>query len=610
MNRPIASPGWHAVLAAAIVVTAWTVGAAAPLSVTATIDRDRMEVGGRAILTVTVSGDEVGSVDTPPIPNQAAMSVSGPHGPSRSQNIQFVNGSLSRNVTVSYTYYLDARTPGELAIPALPIIVDGKRHLTKPIRLSVGRSRLQGGSQIRPIDMQVRLSSMTAYPGQAVTVEYRLREYERARVTSRSIAEEPNFVGVWIEKLFDARQEQSPRTREVVNGVAYTVMPILKVAISPTTAGTVTIPSMAMSGGVATATGRRDFFGQPQYRSTNVTARSAEHTLEVRPLPPEPPPGFEGAVGNFRLTGSVDRTQVDQGDPVTWTVVLAGQGNLNAVGELRMSSLAGFRAYDPEVTTAIDKSGMSFGGRKTYERVLIPLHAGAVDMPSASFVFLDPEAGEYRTVATPRTVLTVKRRAEDAPGGAAMSLTPSEVRQVGSDIRFILPNADALADQTSRVWDSSYYWYLHAIAPMLVVVAAGMRFRRRRLGSDPGRVRALASRSEGQKRLRTAQKHLKREEHPDAIVSVASAILDLVAAHAGLSAAGLTSPQVAEELRAREVQDDAVERVVALLGRCDRARYAPSADERSAAVEICNEGSELIGLLIRDLESWDERSSR
>ena len=38
------------------------------------------------------------------------------------------------------------------------------------------------------------------------------------------------------------------------------------------------------------------------------------------------PADFTGAVGQFRLTGDVDRTSVDAGDPVTLTVKLSGAG--------------------------------------------------------------------------------------------------------------------------------------------------------------------------------------------------------------------------------------------------------------------------------------------
>jgi hypothetical protein len=569
-------------------------------TVTATVDRDGFDVGERALLMIIASGDAVGNVQPPPAPSIDGLRISGPVGPSRSQQIQVVNGTVTRHITVSYTYSVDGRKPCEAVVPAMPVTIDGKKtYMTSPIRLSVGRGRTPGQDEAQPLSMRVKLSSTSAYPGQAVTVEYVLRELVTARVGSRQIAVHPEFTGAWVETLFDAREDQAPRTRDASTGVAYDVMPIAKFVLFPTGAGTVTIPSMAISGSVAMATGRRDFWGQLVYRHRTETAHSREYALRIAPLPPDPPPGFAGAVGSFGLASRVDRTEVDQGDPVTWTVTLAGQGNIKAIGDVLVPDLSGFQDYEPQVTTTIDKSGMSYGGRKVYERVLIPLHSGAVAIPGASFVYFDPTAALYRTATTPPTMLTVAPRGDDSPGGPASALTPTQIRQVGSDIRFIMPDATVLSDQRQGVWGVGWYRYAFLLPLALVVAAAGVRLRRLRLGSDPGRVRSMAARSEGRKRLQRAQALIGSEDYLEAVGAVGDAVSELVAAQSGRTVAGLTSDGIAEALAAHDTPEQIVDRVVALLQRCDRARYAPSSIETAEAALILDEGQDLVASLIR-----------
>src|SRR5437870_9319411 len=49
---------------------------------------------------------------------------------------------------------------------------------------------------------------------------------------------------------------------------------------------------------------------------TDVTIRSNTVALEVKPLPPNAPPGFSGAVGNFTMSIEAKPTSVQTGDPI------------------------------------------------------------------------------------------------------------------------------------------------------------------------------------------------------------------------------------------------------------------------------------------------------
>jgi len=579
--------------------------ASAQVNVAATVNRNQASVGEQIVLTITVSSSKMPSVQPPQVPdlNLPGVAVAGPQGPSTSQEISIVNGQTSQKVTLSYSYYLMFQRPGEVEIPALEVIADGQLYRTSPIRIVVTKPGAGQAAEEVPLQVRVNVSRTQVYQGQEVVVEYVMYEQNTAsaRIANRQVSQEPSFTGFWAETLLDARQTQVPPRQEVINGVPHVVMPILRLALFPTTSGTLTIPPLGLTATVAMPTGMRNFWGDPVYRQKTVVVSSPERTVEVRPLPPNPPAGFGGAVGSFHLTSRVDRTEVNQGDPVTWTVTLEGQGNLKAIGDFIIPSLRDFRAYDPQVSTTFAPSTEHYGGKKEYERVLIPLHSGATEVPPASFVFFDPEVGEYRTISSARHRLTVNPGAATEGAPLALGLTQAQIRQVGSDIRFIQPDAVALEDEARTIWRSRWYWAIQAVPLALVLTALGVRWRHARLGSDPARIRAMGAQGEARKRLKKAHALKKKGDLQGMTNALGHALTELVADHANVSAAGLTSDRIRDILTERKVPAELIEQTLAILGRCDRARYAPSAVTQSDADELYRMSHTAIRHLMRHL---------
>jgi hypothetical protein len=297
----------------------------------------------------------------------------------------------------------------------------------------------------------------------------------------------------------------------------------------------------------------------------------------------------------------VDRTELAQGDPVTWTVTLEGEGNLKATGDLIIPPLSEFRTYDPQVTTTFFTSTERYGGKKVYERVLVPLHSGVQRVPPASFVFFDPDAGQYQAITSAAHALTVRPRQWDQSSSLARGLVQAEIRQRESDIRFIQPDAALLHDDTRTVWHSRWYWATYAIPLTLVAAALGVRWRREYRGEDPTRLRALNARSEARKRLKAARSFLKRNDYRPMTGALGTAIGELVAGHANVSASGLTSDRIKEILGERGVSDQLIEETLAVLDRCDRARYAPASIGESDARDLYERGYAVVRDLTRRL---------
>jgi hypothetical protein len=160
------------------------------------------------------------------------------------------------------------------------------------------------------------------------------------------------------------------------------------------------------------------FFQQRQYQQFSVP--DSPVAIDVRPLPPGPA-GFAGAVGSFSISSKVVPRRVNVGEPVTWTVELAGSGNWPKIRYLpSREAPADFQVIQPK-PKQMRPPGKLFEGSLSEDVVLIPSKAGSYELPALNFVYFDPVGGIYRTVTAPGAEITV-----DAPGPAA-SPAPGQV---------------------------------------------------------------------------------------------------------------------------------------------------------------------------------------
>ena len=84
--------------------------------------------------------------------------------------------------------------------------------------------------------------------------------------------------------------------------------------------------------------------------SSGAELQTQPVALDVKPMPPNAPPSFNGAVGQFTLSGNVDTTQSKVNEPITWEVTLSGWGNLNALPDPTWPDLPEWRSFESQAT--------------------------------------------------------------------------------------------------------------------------------------------------------------------------------------------------------------------------------------------------------------------
>lgn len=138
-----------------------------------------------------------------------------------------------------------------------------------------------------------------------------------------------------------------------------------------------------------------------------LTLKAASHPLDVQALPLAGQPStFAGAVGRFDLHDSLSSATTHANEPVTLTVTLTGDGDLDRVDLPGVSTSEDWKAYPMNAKTEASAPGKKLG-HKTFEQVLIPTHGGRLSIPSLELPVFDPVAGRYTTVTTAPLTLDV-----------------------------------------------------------------------------------------------------------------------------------------------------------------------------------------------------------
>ena len=188
-------------------------------------------------------------------------------------------------------------------------------------------------------------------------------------------------------------------------------------AMSPKT-GRFELPVIRQKLDIDTPMGGRSFFFTAP-GSVEVEASTEPVVMEIQPLPAGAPAGFKGAVGQFMLESKMVPDQVNEGEPITWTLNLKGTGNWPMAVELPSRTVpAKMRTIQPKLRREFDGIQVFTGGI-VEDLVLIPTEAGEYELPAVKFVYFDPKKKSYETIEAKPPKISVLKEGTLRPSGPA-----------------------------------------------------------------------------------------------------------------------------------------------------------------------------------------------
>ena len=318
-----------------------------------------------------------------------------------SSQTSIMNGSFSRSTILSYSVR-SRRAGATVQIPAFNVQTNKGQKLVaaytggaaRVISDSVANARLNPGSS-------------TVWAGEVFPITYILD------ASRRSFSQLASAVD-WNPSPLVVEDWSKPEPTETAPGGEPRLLITYRARAYAKASGTISLNPTTQLVNVATGSIGFGLFQQQRIEQLSVSSRRTE--LTVNPLP-TPPPGFTGAVGQFQLVSKVVPTSAAVGEPVTWTLELKGTGNWPDLAGLPSREVSkDFQVVQPQAkrTTA---EGKLFDATLSEDVVLVPTRPGIYPIKPVTFVYFDPKAGEYKTLSTAATTLTITAAAS-APGAA------------------------------------------------------------------------------------------------------------------------------------------------------------------------------------------------
>ena len=355
-----------------------------PQEISSSISTKNISITESVIFTIKISDiDENPSVDISEIEDFFSI-ISGPNIGSE---YRFVNGNRTSSRSISWT--LIAKNHGKLVIPSLNVIIGKKTLVTNSHEILVSKQNTE--QSIKDLFLEVKVSKDKAYVGEQVKLTYTFY----TRIASKVLSTEfPEYNDFWVEKLFDpVGIKFTPESWDdiEIDGYSYKSLKIYEVALFPLQEGVYTLESMIMK--IETknkdSSFNRLFWDDPFFDTFSQRTRakllvSDPVIIEVSPLS-NIPQNFTGAVGEFTLNSSLSNSNIDEGSPTVFKVVLNGEGNLSNIGRPKIIFPDDIDVFEGE-TKAEKNISDDFSGSIIWDYNLIPRKNGifmidAIEIP-------------------------------------------------------------------------------------------------------------------------------------------------------------------------------------------------------------------------------------
>ncbi|MBI9031519.1 protein BatD [bacterium] len=378
------------------------------MEVISSISADRVGLEDTFIYTINVETDSRSNLDIDLKMTGFPTDYRGP-SVSNQSSTSFSNGQWSHTSTKKYQYTVYPREVGDLIIPPLTVVVNGKEYKTQKhsVKIVEGSLRPKANTNQRRSSglnqffdpfwddsfynqrknqafIEVEVSRDSIYVGQSVTVTYTY--YANSSMMYQSQFGIESFDGYGIENN-RITKEKEERVR--YKGSIYTKKELATLTIVAHQAGKLTLPQITLE---------TSFF--------NNDVKSPSTTLLVKKLPDRDRAiDFSNAIGEFKVDAKLNQSIMLDNQQNQLILTISGRGNFSRIIYPQIPPVEGLEILKPKATidSKADDSGsliLTYG--------IIPYESGKFKIPPVSLNYFDDKAGKYKTIYTDSKLLTVK----------------------------------------------------------------------------------------------------------------------------------------------------------------------------------------------------------
>jgi len=534
----------------------------------ASLDRDTIRLGESATLTLNFVGGSPQSL--PNIPGVANLDI-GFAG--ESSQVVIVNGE--RSVSRSFLYRVSAGQTGEFVIPPIQAQVNGNTLPSPPLKLKVVKNDLPAADLNQMAFTKLVVAKNEVYVGEVFAIEVQLFFQAGQDIQMPNL----RCDGFTVTRMVPSQ------TRTQIGNTIYNVV-VFKSLATAVKAGKLNFGPAECNITLRVPQGTPNDFLRA-YSLQQASPTSEPQLINVLPLPPNPPPGFSGAVGSFSMVVNASPTNVLVGDPLALKVQIAGRGSLDNVLLPSFEQWHDFKTYAPTFKTEVPNQ-LEPAGIKSFEQIIIPQNAEIKELPAFAFSFFDPEQKTYRTLSQSAIALSVRPNNAAAQQPTILTNAAVTAGPAGSagQIVHIKPYPGAVVAMQPPLLQQTWFVALQTV-PVLAWVALFIRRRKLNdLARNPRLRRQLAvARQEetGLSQLRQLAGADRAEEFYELVFHL---LQERLGERLDLPASAITEDVLEERLSRAEVTVETQTALRELFQACNQARFAhqPSGTELAAVI--------------------------
>jgi hypothetical protein len=427
-------------------------------------------------VTITASQQPPEAPQPPAVPGLEVVYAGGSAG------MTMLNGAPV--MTSTFNYSVTGQRAGRFTIPAFEVFVAGKRVRVPPAVLTVVEPDA-GDVPYQPVRAELELPQRDFFTGESIAGRLLIIETPDESPQFVSHVAKTNGAAVFRPSMRTTREQFT------VGGKQHEGL-VMPVRITPILEGEAELGCQ-----VIVHVQKFDLPGQRSLARSQSTIDAKPARIRVLALPRTGRlPGFTGAIGKFTVAQpKLSTAEVEVGEPVTMTIAMAGEGNLEGVAAPEMESSGGWQIYKPTSEFQPDPEDHSTArGAKTFTYTLIPGRAGLKATPAMPFSYFDPERRAFVDITVPP--LPIKVKPSGADPAAPVESAKVEAPRAEEPPRTVEPVMTGLAEKPGR-WSRSpgpplREWWLpvaEVVPPVLLLTLWLWRRRRDYLAANPQIIR-------------------------------------------------------------------------------------------------------------------------
>ena len=546
-------------------------------------------------------------------------------GPSTSQSssIQIINGKTTQTSSFSYIFILRAKKEGKFSIRPASIKVGGKTYESNSLNIQVVKgqpqqsSGQQGGSQQNAQQQQddtpsgniskdnlfvrVAVDKTNVSKGEQILSTVKLYISQNVPLNGFDDVKLPSYEGFWTKDIDVPTQVNF--TREVYNGKIYQVGILKKTILFPQQTGNIRIDPFEITCLVRQRVRKQqgffdDFFDN--YRVVKAKVVSDPVTIAVKDLPNQPA-NFNGAVGNFNFSGTLDKTAAKSNEAMTLKLTVSGTGNLNLINPPKIELPQDFEAYEPKTTDKTVASDNGMSGSITFEYLFIPRYAGNFTIPAVQFVSFNPSTRQFVTKSTEAFNIKIEKGKDDQNSGVVNSYSKEDVKMIGKDIRYIKQNKSQLRPKGSTFYGTIEFYSIFILSSIGFAVFYVLNRKKIEESKNLTLVKNKRANKVALKRLKEASGFLKSNSAEKFYEAVIKALWGYLSDKLAIPVADLNREKAAASLLEKGIEQDVVSELMKIIDDCEFARYAPAAFS-GTMTEVYDGAAKVMGIFEKQIK--------